>query len=95
MYADSSLVRANVNGRKLSPSGMSVEEFREKAVEENGLFVLRERVIDEDGEEQESVSFYQDPKGRLRLNPVDTDARWRTTRQDRRATLHYQEKRYS
>ena len=39
MYADSSLVRANVNGRKLSPSGMSVEEFREKAVEENGLFV--------------------------------------------------------
>ena len=91
MYADSSLVRANVNGRKLSPSGMSVEEFREKTVEENGLFVLRERVIGEGGEEQERVSYYQDPKGRLRLNPVDTDARWRTTRQDRRATLHYQE----
>ena len=91
MYADSSLVRANVNARKLSPSGMSVEEFREKTVEENGLFVLRERVIGEGGEEQERVSYYQDPKGRLRLNPVDTDARWRTTRQDRRATLHYQE----
>ena len=33
VYADSSLVRANVNGRKLSPSGMSVEEFKEKTVE--------------------------------------------------------------
>ena len=39
MYADSSLVRANVSGRNLSRSGMSVEEFKEKAVEENGLFV--------------------------------------------------------
>ncbi len=41
MYADSSLVRANVSEYDLSPSGMTVEEFREKAVEENGLFVLR------------------------------------------------------
>ena len=36
MYADSSLVRANVSGRNLSRSGMSVEEFKEKAVEEMG-----------------------------------------------------------
>ena len=76
MYADSSLVRANVSGRNLLSSGMSVEEFRDEAVEENGLFVLRER---EEGEEQESVSYYQDPKGWLRLSPVDTDARWRNT----------------
>ena len=56
MYADSSLVRANVSSNKLSPSGMSVEEFRTKAVEENGLFVVREREVGEDGEERESVS---------------------------------------
>ena len=91
MYVDSSLVRANVDGRKLSPSGMSVEEFKEKAVEENGLFVLREREVDENGEVREDVSRYQDPKGRLPLSPVDTDARWRTSRYDKRANLHYQE----
>ena len=92
MYADSSLVRANVSGRNLSPSGMSVEEFREKAVEENGLFVLREWKVDENSEERESVRYYQDPKGRLRLSSVDTDARWRTTgRRDTKGKLHYQE----
>ncbi len=92
MYADSSLVRANVSSRKLSPSGMSVEEFKEKAVEENGLFALREREVDEDGGERENVSYYQDPKGRLELSPVDTDARWRTSgRREAKGRLHYQE----
>ena len=79
MYADSRLVRANVSGRNLSPSGMSVEEFKDKAVEENGLFVLCEQKVDEDDEERESVNYYQDPKGRFPLSPVDTDARWRTS----------------
>ena len=91
MYADSSLVRANVSGHDLSPSGMTVEEFREKAVEENGLFVLREQQTDGDGVVRESVSYYQDPKGRLPLSQVDTDARWRAKRHDRRPNLHYQE----
>ena len=91
MYVDSSLVRANVSGRNLSESGMSVEEFKEKAVEENRLFVLRKREIDEDGDERESVSYYQDPKGRLPLSSVDTDARWRTSGDGKRAELHYQE----
>ena len=92
MYADSSLVRANVSTGRLSPSSMSVEEFKEKAVEENGLFVLREQKVDEDGKERESVSYYQDPKGRLRLSQVDTDARWRTVgRQPNKWNLHYQE----
>lgn len=91
MYADSSLVRANVSGQNLSPRGMSVEEFKERSVEENGLFVVRESEIDENGEEQECVSYYQDPKGRLPLSRVDTDARWRTSRTDTRARLHYQE----
>ena len=71
-------LRANVSGRRLSPSGMIVEELKDQAVGENGLFVLRERKVDKDDEERESVSYYQDPKGRLPLSPVDTDARWRT-----------------
>ena len=91
MYVDSSLVRANVDGKILSPSGMSVEEFKEKAVEENGLFVLRDREVDENGEVRESVSCYQDPKGQLPLSPVDTDARWCTSRYDKRPNLYYQE----
>ena len=70
---------------------MTVEEFREKAVQENDLFVLREQQADEEGAVRESVSYYQDSKGRLRLNKVDTDARWRTTRHERRPNLHYQE----
>ena len=37
------------------------------------------------------MSYYQDPKGRLPLSRVDTDARWRTRRTDTRARLHYQE----
>ena len=36
MYTDSSLVKANVGGHGLSHSGMSVEEFREKAVVNGG-----------------------------------------------------------
>lgn len=91
MYVDSSLVRANVSGKQLSSSGMTVDEFKEKSVEENGLFVLREENPEEDGEEKESVSYYQDPKGRLPLSPVDTDARWRIARNDKRSHLHYQE----
>ena len=92
MYADSSLVRANVSSNGLSPSGLSVDEFSAKAVEENGLFVVKEREVDGDGEERGSVSYYQDPKGRLPLSSVDTDARWRTTKiRDTKGKLCYQE----
>lgn len=55
------------------------------------LFVLREGEVGEDGEEQESVSYYQDQRGRLPLSPVDTDARWRTNSGRKRPELHYQE----
>ena len=51
---------------------MTVEEFREKAVEENGLFIVREQQTDEEGVVRESVSYYQDAKGRLSLSQVDT-----------------------
>ena len=54
--------------------------------------MVRERKVGEDGEERESVSYYQDPKGRLTLSPVDTDARWRSAgRLDKKGKLHYQE----
>ena len=49
MCAGSSLVKANVRSNHLSPSGMTVAEFRERAIEENGLFVLNESVVDGDG----------------------------------------------
>ena len=88
MYTDSSLVRANVSDHGLSPSGMKVEEFRDRAVQENGLFVLREGHVVGDGEEREGVRYFQDAKGRLPLSEVDTDARWRTIRPSRRPSLY-------
>ena len=77
MYADSSLAKANANSHQLSRSRLTVEEFREQAIEENGLFVLSESGVDEDGVEREEGRYCQDSKGLLPLSPVDTDARWR------------------
>ena len=64
-YADFSLVRANVSSNGLSPIGMSSDEFRAKAVEENDLLVARKREVEEDGGVTEYVGFYQDSKGLL------------------------------
>ena len=90
MYVDSSLVKANVSGYGLAPSGMTVaeftveeftvDEFQEQAIEINGLFVIEETTVDGDGVEHEEMRYFQSPEGRMPLNPVDTDARWRTTR---------------
>ena len=91
MYADSSLVKANVSGHRLSPSGMSVDEFKNKAVEENGLFVLRERRVDENCVESERVRYLQDSRGRAPISTVDTDARWSTNSPSKRPELHYKE----
>ena len=91
MYVDSSLVKANVNGYGLEPSGMTVAEFKEQAIEENGLFVLTETTADNDGVEYEDVRYFQSPEGRMPLNPVDTDARWKTTRAGKASGLQYQE----
>ena len=60
-------------------------------MEENELFVLRERHIDRDGQERESVRHFQDSRGRMPLNEADTDARWRTKKRDERPKLNYQE----
>ena len=40
MYVDASLLKANASSFDLISSGMTVAEFEELAVEENGLFVL-------------------------------------------------------
>lgn len=91
MYADASLVKANASSFGLVSSGMTVAEFEDLAVEENGLFVLTETAVNESGLDSEEIRYYQDPKGRLPLNPVDTDARWRTGSSKRPAELCYQD----
>jgi IS5 family transposase len=78
MYADSTLVKANVCDNGLYPSEMTVEEFQGKAVEENGLFVAKRVKRDEGGSVHEETRYYQDARGRMPLSPVDLDARWRT-----------------
>ena len=91
MYVDSSLVKANVNSHDLSPSVMTTEEFKEQAVQVNGLFVIGETTVDDNGVEHEETRYFQKPDGRLPLSPVDTDARWRTSRPGKPSGLHYQE----
>ena len=91
LYVDSSLVKANVSSYGLTSSGMTVEEFRQQAIEENGLFTVTGTTVDGDGVEHEQVRYFQSPEGRLPLNPVDTDARWRTSRPGKLSGLHYQE----
>ncbi len=66
-------------------------EFKEQAIEENGLFILTETAVDDDGVEHETVRYFQSPEGRMPLNPVDTDARSRTTRAGKASGLQYQE----
>ena len=91
IYADSSMVKANVNNFGLSRSDLSVEEFKEQAIEENGLFVLASSTVDDEGVEHQEVSYFQDSRSQLPLSPVDTDARWRTTRSGKFSGLNYQE----
>ena len=90
MYVDSSLVKADVNSHDLSPSGMSVEEFKEPAIQVNGLFVIAETTVDDNGVEHEESRYFQKPDGRLPLSPADTDARWRTSRPGKPSGLYYQ-----
>jgi IS5 family transposase len=91
-YVDSSLVKANLSSTNLEPSGLTVEEFAQKATQENGLFTLREV---QPGTKEEpariQVRYYQDPQGRLPLSPVDLDARWRTHSRAQKAQLCYKE----
>ena len=86
-----SLVKANVNSHQLSRSGLTVEEFREQAIEGNGLFVLNESGLDEGRVAREETRYFQDSRGPLPLSPVDTDARWRTSRPGKPPGLNYQD----
>ena len=61
MYADASLANAHASSFEMVPSGMAVAEFRELAIEENGLFVLTETSVDDGGVESEEVRHFQDP----------------------------------
>ena len=49
LYVDSSMVEASVNSYGLSRSGMTVEEFKEQVVEENGLFAITRSTVDDEG----------------------------------------------
>ena len=78
MHADSSLVKANVHSHQLSSGGLTVEELTEQAIEGNGLSVLNESGVDENGVEGEETRYFQDSKGPLPLGPEDVDAPWRS-----------------
>ena len=91
MYVDSSLVKANVNSHQLSRSGLTVDEFKERAVEGNGLFILSEPGVGENGVEREETRYFQDSRGHLPLSPVGTDARWRSSRPSKPPDLNYQD----
>ena len=45
MYVDSRFVKANVSSYGLAPSGIIVQEFRQQAIEENGLFTVTETTV--------------------------------------------------
>ena len=85
---DSSLVKANVNSQDLSPGGMTVNEFKEQAVQVNGLFVIAETTFDTVGVKHKGKRYFQKDDGRLPLSPVEIDARWRTIRPGKPAGLH-------
>ena len=53
--------------------------------------MIPETAVDGDGVEHREARYFQKPDGRLPLSPVDTDARWRTSRPGKPAGLHYQE----
>ena len=50
-----------------------------------------ETTVDDDGVEYGEVRYFQNHEGRLPLNQVDTDARWKTTRTRQAPGLQYQE----
>ena len=84
MYVDFSLVISDVNSHDLSPGGMTVEEFKERATEVNGLFTIIKTTVEEDRVEHEEVRRFRKPDGHLPLSAVDTDARWRTSQRRNR-----------
>ena len=66
MYADSSLVRANVSSHRLARSGLTAAEFQEQAVEENGLFALAEPVPTRTGPRRRRSGSFKTPRAPCR-----------------------------
>ena len=56
-----------MNGCGLEPSGMTVAEFKEPAIEENGLFVLTETTVVVNGVEHEEVRLLRASAERRQL----------------------------
>ena len=67
LYVDCGLVKANVNGHGLEPSGMAVAEFKEPAIEENRLFVLTETTVDDNGAEHGDIRLLRASAERRQL----------------------------
>lgn len=78
-------------GRGPEPSVMHVAQIKGQAIKDNGLSPLTQTVMDDDGDEQKEMRYLQSPAGRIPQNPVDTDARRKTTRAGKAWGLQYQE----
>ena len=77
LYADSSVVMLNVSGHHLLASSLAFDGSRQQAFEENGLFVVRRPVPDQDSTRRGSAGYFQDAKGRIDSSSMGTDARLR------------------
>ena len=56
-----------MNGYGLEPSRMTVAEFKEPAIEENGLFVLTETTVDDNGVEHGDIRLLRASAERRQL----------------------------
>ena len=69
MYVDSSLVKAKVSGYDLAPSGLTVAEFKEQAIEVNGLFQITQTTVDDDGVRARGDTALPEPRGQDAAEP--------------------------
>ena len=78
VYCDSTLLKAHVDETHLSSTSLTVEEFVQKAVKENDIYLesLETKATTQDKISVVETKRYQDSKGKLSLSPVDPDARW-------------------
>lgn len=94
MYVDSTAIEAKVRTASLERTALSPKEFSQQAVQQEGVFILREKkpaVLEEGRPASLRCLRYQDDQGRLPLSPVDPEARWRRPSKERRAVLGYKE----
>lgn len=85
------MVNAGVNNYVLSRSGLTFEGIQGTGHRSERALYAPGTAAGADVGEQVEVRYFQDPQGRLPLSPVDTDARWRSSRLGKPTGLHYQE----